>query len=108
MAVVTLLAINCLYAQTRERAQLPLTTSVLGRSSTVHLPVYRQQSPAGRRSAARDQCRRRAVHTLSARGTWGVTGCAPGNEHQSTSDRRSEEHTSELQSLRHLVCRLLL
>src|SRR5438045_5556896 len=24
------------------------------------------------------------------------------------SDRRSEEHTSELQSLRHLVCRLLL
>src|ERR1035438_2708999 len=26
----------------------------------------------------------------------------------STGDRRSEEHTSELQSLRHLVCRLLL
>src|SRR5262245_65379548 len=26
----------------------------------------------------------------------------------STSRRRSEEHTSELQSLRHLVCRLLL
>src|SRR5258705_6033918 len=25
-----------------------------------------------------------------------------------TPDRRSEEHTSELQSLRHLVCRLLL
>src|SRR5437899_8907996 len=25
-----------------------------------------------------------------------------------TRDRRSEEHTSELQSLRHLVCRLLL
>src|SRR5437899_8896377 len=25
-----------------------------------------------------------------------------------TSSRRSEEHTSELQSLRHLVCRLLL
>src|SRR5205814_8090644 len=27
---------------------------------------------------------------------------------RSTTDRRSEEHTSELQSLRHLVCRLLL
>src|SRR5262245_64770199 len=26
----------------------------------------------------------------------------------STASRRSEEHTSELQSLRHLVCRLLL
>src|ERR1035441_8852883 len=29
-------------------------------------------------------------------------------EIQSRSGRRSEEHTSELQSLRHLVCRLLL
>src|SRR5258705_6385586 len=29
-------------------------------------------------------------------------------EHSSHSERRSEEHTSELQSLRHLVCRLLL
>src|SRR5436853_3081672 len=31
------------------------------------------------------------------------TGPAPGS-----ADTRSEEHTSELQSLRHLVCRLLL
>src|ERR1035438_6430742 len=28
--------------------------------------------------------------------------------HYSKADARSEEHTSELQSLRHLVCRLLL
>src|SRR5262245_63553411 len=28
--------------------------------------------------------------------------------YQSGQERRSEEHTSELQSLRHLVCRLLL
>src|SRR5262245_63962150 len=28
--------------------------------------------------------------------------------HQRVAPRRSEEHTSELQSLRHLVCRLLL
>src|SRR5258705_6774671 len=28
--------------------------------------------------------------------------------HRSAADLRSEEHTSELQSLRHLVCRLLL
>src|SRR5205814_8628869 len=33
------------------------------------------------------------------------TGCANNDR---TSDGRSEEHTSELQSLRHLVCRLLL
>src|ERR1035441_9885960 len=39
-----------------------------------------------------------------ARGADGVLigGCHPGDCH------RSEEHTSELQSLRHLVCRLLL
>src|ERR1039458_7033240 len=35
-------------------------------------------------------------------------GMPPGNENWRKSFRRSEEHTSELQSLRHLVCRLLL
>src|SRR5262245_65039111 len=34
-------------------------------------------------------------------------GCAK-NSNQHGKVRRSEEHTSELQSLRHLVCRLLL
>src|SRR5205814_7182014 len=34
----------------------------------------------------------------------GRSPCRPGSEGHS----RSEEHTSELQSLRHLVCRLLL
>src|SRR5258705_937321 len=33
------------------------------------------------------------------------SGCSPS---ATSSDSRSEEHTSELQSLRHLVCRLLL
>src|ERR1035441_489020 len=37
----------------------------------------------------------------------GVYFIAPLGEHVQTFDR-SEEHTSELQSLRHLVCRLLL
>src|SRR5258705_679700 len=32
----------------------------------------------------------------------------PGNRDSGFDDGRSEEHTSELQSLRHLVCRLLL
>src|SRR5947199_2588003 len=35
------------------------------------------------------------------------SGQYPATSHNS-SDHRSEEHTSELQSLRHLVCRLLL
>src|SRR5258705_7196251 len=33
---------------------------------------------------------------------------AGSNRKQNENPRRSEEHTSELQSLRHLVCRLLL
>src|SRR5438045_7597914 len=33
---------------------------------------------------------------------------AGGEEHTHQVEQRSEEHTSELQSLRHLVCRLLL
>src|SRR2546425_5988507 len=32
----------------------------------------------------------------------------PGHEHNALHHRRSEEHTSELQSLAYLVCRLLL
>src|SRR5205814_2541520 len=47
----------------------------------------------------------------------GSTSCSQGAPHRSGgeihyritgSSQRSEEHTSELQSLRHLVCRLLL
>src|SRR5258705_10003769 len=37
-----------------------------------------------------------------------ATDPAAGPSHPSRSGPRSEEHTSELQSLRHLVCRLLL
>src|SRR5436853_4324157 len=49
----------------------------------------RPRSPTGRRSRAPDECVRAKAACRRAR-------------------RRSEEHTSELQSLRHLVCRLLL
>src|SRR5205814_9501092 len=35
-------------------------------------------------------------------------GGAGGSSASTAAKRRSEEHTSELQSLRHLVCRLLL
>src|ERR1039458_2145032 len=45
------------------------------------------EAPSGRRQAGRDQCSTESTKSLS--------------------EYRSEEHTSELQSLRHLVCRLL-
>src|SRR5437899_6145568 len=38
----------------------------------------------------------------------GGLGGERGRHPREADDRRSEEHTSELQSLRHLVCRLLL
>src|SRR5262245_62389608 len=37
-----------------------------------------------------------------------IASSAPNGSSISRNDGRSEEHTSELQSLRHLVCRLLL
>src|SRR5262245_9106867 len=53
-------------------------------------PLYRVTMQAFTKKLHRD---------LPATPLWGYNGQYPG---------RSEEHTSELQSLRHLVCRLLL
>src|ERR1035438_10130853 len=55
-----------------------------------HSPTNRTQITVGRPGL--DPC------TLGSKGTFKRLPC----------DGRSEEHTSELQSLRHLVCRLLL
>src|SRR5262245_49412588 len=45
---------------------------------------------------------------LEGRSDRGVLVCLPPGSHAPRDVTRSEEHTSELQSLRHLVCRLLL
>src|SRR3712207_7680461 len=68
------------------------------------------------RSCRRDADRRRALRHLSADQTrsgrgdeeraWSGKGIAPAGNRRD--DRRSEEHTSELQSRQYLVCRLLL
>src|SRR5947199_7484271 len=47
-------------------------------------------------------------YTTLFRSRWGNACCASRPRHAPRTDVRSEEHTSELQSLRHLVCRLLL
>src|SRR2546423_5873028 len=59
---------------------------------------HRRPKANHRRSAHRPLCRR----TLSSR------GCSRAGEDNVLRQRRSEEHTSELQSLAYLVCRLLL
>src|ERR1039458_10490059 len=49
--------------------------------------------------------------SASVRPTVGTDGASPGRSSHSYHSKcgdRSEEHTSELQSLRHLACRLLL
>src|SRR6478609_9578474 len=43
-----------------------------------------------------------------AEGAWGGGACDPCLECRRIAGTRSEEHTSELQSLAYLVCRLLL
>src|SRR5947199_5698013 len=67
------------------------------------------------RSRSPSQARGVRDHTLRARSHRDPAprACASASrrfraEARSTTSARSEEHTSELQSLRHLVCRLLL
>src|SRR5947199_6620850 len=47
-------------------------------------------------------------YTTLFRSRWPPDGTHLERRHGSRNPARSEEHTSELQSLRHLVCRLLL
>src|SRR5205823_13065780 len=67
----------------------------VGRSSRSRMPAARRRGRAARRSR-----RRRARRIRPARRPSFPAGCRRA--------RRSEEHTSELQSLAYLVCRLLL
>src|SRR5688572_31030627 len=94
------------------------TTEIYTLSLHDALPIYRGAS--GRRPAAEagDRSRRARVHLRS----WRLAGAAlpwePFDIHigkirrtrrtRSSRRRRSEEHTSELQSQSNLVCRLLL
>src|SRR5205814_9767400 len=60
-----------------------------------------------------DQAERRAAALARAepqrrRGVFDRLLVPAGPQPQHAAQKRSEEHTSELQSLRHLVCRLLL
>src|SRR5258705_9804124 len=69
------------------------TTEIYTLSLHDALPIY---SPEGTDRGQSDQR------------SGGTAGTGRSNGHLSAPTARSEEHTSELQSLRHLVCRLLL
>src|SRR5262249_61988147 len=71
-------------------------------------PIRRTVSPSWSSSFARRRAQRRLASgyvppTPGMRSTWPSAGCP-----RPPSWMRSEEHTSELQSLTNLVCRLLL
>src|ERR1035438_10600201 len=57
-------------------------------------------------SKSKITCRLPSVRRLQRSSVRESPNCAPNRIRRN--DFRSEEHTSELQSLRHLVCRLLL
>src|SRR5258705_4256411 len=78
------------------------TTEIYTLSLHDALPISRPRST--RRTAARTP-RRAGLRRLELRG---IRHLRPGLAEIGRHVDRSEEHTSELQSLRHLVCRLLL
>src|SRR2546422_8536199 len=63
---------------------------------------------ATRRSLATASSTSPCLRTSSRRARWRVATACTGRATAGRSGRRSEEHTSELQSRLHLVCRLLL
>src|SRR5205814_10129950 len=83
------------------------TTEIYPLSLHDALPISTLPSPRARhavglpRAAVRSPPRPRAPR-------WRPNGAPRGGRPGRTAPLRSEEHTSELQSLRHLVCRLLL
>src|SRR5205814_10411665 len=97
----------------------PPTTAIYTLSLHDALPICRQRAPGGRLAraaqrlaAAAARSRRRAgaldqgrIHRCARQAVERAGPAGPGS---AAGISRSEEHTSELQSLRHLVCRLLL
>src|SRR5205814_8730098 len=101
-----------------------VTSSVVIYTLSLHdaLPIYELQLMTGSANRCENTCDCVAAFssssvctvvgddspirvTVSSRNTWRRNRPSPP---RGTPSLRSEEHTSELQSLRHLVCRLLL
>src|SRR2546429_3834823 len=82
------------------------TTEIYTLSLHDALPISRRLG-AHRAPRAPERGRATVPRVGAARGRPGVRG-EPGADRAGSSNSRSEEHTSELQSRLHLVCRLLL
>src|SRR2546425_2673429 len=80
----------------------PYTTLFRSPSASPGLPARERRPPPGRRRRTPARPRRAALARRARRGREQRRGMGRW------AGRRSEEHTSELQSLAYLVCRLLL
>src|SRR3989449_1886506 len=83
----------------------PYTTLFRSRLRGLDTLVQRREAPGAERPEYQLRVRRRVLHDEHAQRAHGVK---PGRSAGSQAGERSEEHTSELQSRLHLVCRLLL
>src|SRR5207253_717877 len=90
-------AFSLRYRQGLARSRTPSTTRWLPPDPLIAAPA-RLRPPAGQPSGRIDRYGARGSRSLAGR----------KRPHSCPSERRSEEHTSELQSRGHLVCRLLL
>src|SRR5438045_7946597 len=120
--IATFLSITTPYVQAEPGArgvatEITPTTDDSGRKIHVNdsiqiMPARRTPAALGRRSSlgywSATEHRWKTVRAANVRAA--QSAAAEVNEYlgQSSGSVRSEEHTSELQSLRHLVCRLLL
>src|SRR5205823_14384910 len=94
----------------RHRKTTNLASSPTRRSSDLHTEVYEPQAATSKPSVTKSSSRRAdKAASRSSRSTRPRCHGRPSDmpEYSGMSDR-SEEHTSELQSLAYLVCRLLL
>src|SRR5205814_10504430 len=87
---------------------LPISQPVQAQSKAMKAAVQKTPAAAGTAVPPKNAAAPKgaAAHTESAKPGKPDNG-KPDNRKDAKGHERSEEHTSELQSLRHLVCRLL-
>src|SRR5437899_4694159 len=88
----------------------PYMLTIQGGGRSIEMPVDARGGKANKRTNSSARITARQVPGASPRRRWQralTAECVLGTPAHGPAKRRSEEHTSELQSLRHLVCRLL-
>src|SRR5690554_7519573 len=93
-----------------EEAHIPMSPGGRGRSSEAikHAKNYRESAVALVIYEKHKELKGVLTERSPYRGLHSGEVCLPGGKMEDFDQSRSEEHTSELQSRPHLVCRLLL